>query len=72
MTDKIPMKRTGELSEIAALVSFIASKESSFTTGFVWDATGGRASKKLFMFLLFMFCGDFFALNKNCSILRKM
>lgn len=45
MTDKIPMKRTGELTEIASLVSFIASKESSFTTGFVWDATGGRASK---------------------------
>jgi len=38
------MKRTGEIEEIASLVSFIVSKEASFTTGFVWDATGGRAT----------------------------
>jgi 3-oxoacyl-[acyl-carrier protein] reductase len=44
MTDKIPMKRTGEISEIAALTAFIASKEASFTTGFTFDATGGRAT----------------------------
>jgi len=44
MTDKIPMKRTGSIDEIAALVSFIASKEASFTTGFVFDATGGRST----------------------------
>lgn len=44
MTDKIPMKRTGEIGEIAALVAFIASKEASFTTGFTFDATGGRAT----------------------------
>lgn len=44
MTDKIPMKRTGEISEIAALCRFIASKECSFTTGFTFDATGGRAT----------------------------
>lgn len=43
MTDKIPMKRCGKIEEIAALVSFIASPEASFTTGFCFDATGGRA-----------------------------
>jgi len=44
MTDKIPMKRTGEIAEIAALVAFIASREASFTTAFTFDATGGRAT----------------------------
>jgi len=44
MTDKIPMKRCGKLEEIAALVAFIASKEAAFTTGFCFDATGGRAT----------------------------
>uniref|UniRef100_A0A7S0LFW7 3-oxoacyl-[acyl-carrier-protein] reductase n=1 Tax=Coccolithus braarudii TaxID=221442 RepID=A0A7S0LFW7_9EUKA len=44
MTDKIPMKRTGELHEIAHTVCFIASRECSFTTGFCFDATGGRAT----------------------------
>ena len=43
MTDKIPMKRCGKVEEIAALVSFIASPEASFTTGFCFDATGGRS-----------------------------
>lgn len=44
MTDKIPMKRTGEIDEIASLAAFIASPEASFTTGFCFDATGGRAT----------------------------
>lgn len=39
----IPMGRFGTADEIAGLVSFIASDDSSFTTGFVFDATGGRA-----------------------------
>jgi 3-oxoacyl-[acyl-carrier protein] reductase len=43
MTDKIPMSRTGELHEIAATICFAASKECSFTTGFCFDCTGGRA-----------------------------
>ena len=42
MTDKIPMKRTGEIEEIAAVVAFAASRECSFTTGFCFDASGGR------------------------------
>lgn len=44
MTDKIPMKRTGELKEIADLITFIASPAASFTTAFCFDATGGRAT----------------------------
>lgn len=43
MTDKIPMKRCCELSEVAALASVIVSPETSFTTAFTWDLTGGRA-----------------------------
>jgi 2-keto-4-pentenoate hydratase/2-oxohepta-3-ene-1,7-dioic acid hydratase in catechol pathway/NAD(P)-dependent dehydrogenase (short-subunit alcohol dehydrogenase family) len=43
MTDKIPMKRCGTIEEIASLVTFMASPESSFTTGFCFDATGGRS-----------------------------
>merc|ERR1712070_757651 len=44
MTSKIPMKRCGELNEMASLVSWIVSKECSFTTGFCFDLTGGRAT----------------------------
>ena len=44
MTDKIPMKRTGKIEEIAGLVAFIASPECSFTTAFTFDATGGRST----------------------------
>ena len=44
MTDKIPMKRCGTITEISALAAFIASKNYSFTTGFTFDATGGRAT----------------------------
>ena len=44
MTDKIPMKRTGEPSEIAAVVHFLASPDCSFVTGQCYDASGGRAT----------------------------
>lgn len=40
----IPMGRFGTVKEIAGLVAYIASPESSFTTGFVFDASGGRAT----------------------------
>jgi 3-oxoacyl-[acyl-carrier protein] reductase len=43
MTDKIPMKRCGELEEVAALATWIVSAEASFNTGFTFDLTGGRA-----------------------------
>jgi len=42
MTDKIPMSRTGSVDEVAATVCFAASPECSFTTGFCFDASGGR------------------------------
>ena len=42
MTDKIPMKRCGSISEIAHMIAFIASPMCAFTTGFTFDATGGR------------------------------
>lgn len=43
MTDKIPMKRCGTLEEVAAIAAFILSPEASFTTGFTFDLSGGRA-----------------------------
>ncbi|MCC7525612.1 MAG: SDR family oxidoreductase [Chitinophagaceae bacterium] len=43
MTDKIPMKRCGTLQEAANLALYIVSPENSFTTGFTFDLTGGRA-----------------------------
>lgn len=44
MLSKIPMGRFGTVEEIAALVCWLASKECSFTTGGVFDISGGRAT----------------------------
>ncbi len=44
MLSKIPMARFGTVDEIAALVCWLASEECSFTTGGVFDASGGRAT----------------------------
>ncbi len=44
MTDKIPMKRCGTLEEFADIAAFIVSEENSFTTGFTFDLSGGRAT----------------------------
>ena len=44
MTDKIPMKRCGTLEEVAALAMYIVSGLNSFTTGFTFDLSGGRAT----------------------------
>jgi 2-dehydro-3-deoxy-L-rhamnonate dehydrogenase (NAD+) len=44
MTDKIPMRRAGELEEAAALIAWIVSPACSFTTGFTFDLSGGRAT----------------------------
>jgi len=44
MTDKIPMKRCGELEEAAEMIAWIVSPACSFTTGFTFDLTGGRAT----------------------------
>lgn len=44
MIGRIPIGRTGEISEIAALVCWLASPECSFSTGAVFDISGGRAT----------------------------
>lgn len=44
MTAKIPMGRLGTVEEVAAMVAFIVSPENSFSTGFVYDISGGRAT----------------------------
>ena len=44
LTGLIPMKRLGRADEVAALVSWLASDECSFSTGAVYDISGGRAT----------------------------
>jgi len=44
MTQKIPMRRLGTLKEVAAMIAWIISPECSFSTGFTFDLTGGRAT----------------------------
>ncbi len=44
MLSKIPRGRFVEVEEIAALVAFCASAECSFSTGAVFDISGGRAT----------------------------
>ncbi len=44
MLAKIPMGRFVEPSEIAAMVAWLSSDDCSFTTGSVFDITGGRAT----------------------------
>ncbi|MBL8381284.1 MAG: SDR family oxidoreductase [Burkholderiales bacterium] len=43
MLSKIPMNRFVAVEEIAAMVCWMASEECSFTTGAVFDISGGRA-----------------------------
>ena len=44
MLSKIPMNRFVEVDEIAALVCWLASEDCSFSTGGVFDISGGRAT----------------------------
>ncbi|MCL8207831.1 MAG: SDR family oxidoreductase [Actinomycetia bacterium] len=44
MLARIPMQRMGTLEEVAALVAWLASDECSFSTGAVYDISGGRAT----------------------------
>ena len=44
MRSKIPMDRFGAVDEIAAMVCWLASSECSFSTGAVFDISGGRAT----------------------------
>ena len=44
MKAKIPMGRLVRIDEVAELAAWVASPACSFTTGFVFDITGGRAT----------------------------
>ena len=44
MTSLIPMKRLGQPEEVAELVAFLCSDRVSFSTGAVYDISGGRAT----------------------------
>jgi len=44
LISKIPMGRVGTPEEVAALVSWLASEECTFSTGAVYDLSGGRAT----------------------------
>ena len=44
LTGKIPMGRLGTIDEVAALACWIVSPEASFSTGAIFDLSGGRAT----------------------------
>lgn len=44
MRSKIPMGRFGKIEEVASLVTWLASEECTFSTGAVFDLSGGRAT----------------------------
>ncbi len=44
MLSKIPKGRFGTVDEVASLVCWLASEECSFSTGAVFDISGGRAT----------------------------
>jgi 2-keto-3-deoxy-L-fuconate dehydrogenase len=44
MVSRIPMGRPGKSEEVAALVNWLASDDCSFSTGAVFDISGGRAT----------------------------
>ena len=44
MLSKIPLGRFGEIDEVASLVCWLASEECGFSTGGVFDISGGRAT----------------------------
>jgi len=44
MLSKIPMGRFGTVEENAALISFLSSRECSFSTGAIFDISGGRST----------------------------
>ena len=44
MLSKIPMGRFGRVEEAAAMVAWLASEDCSFSTGAVFDLSGGRAT----------------------------
>ena len=44
MLSKIPANRFAQVEEIAALICWLATEDCSFSTGAVFDVSGGRAT----------------------------
>jgi 3-oxoacyl-[acyl-carrier protein] reductase len=44
MLSKIPIGRFGKIEEVASMICWLASEEMSFSTGAVFDISGGRAT----------------------------
>jgi len=44
LISKIPMGRVGQPEEVAALIAWLSSEDCSFSTGAVYDISGGRAT----------------------------
>jgi 3-oxoacyl-[acyl-carrier protein] reductase len=44
MLSKIPLGRFGAVEEIAAIVAWLCTEDCSFSTGAVFDVSGGRAT----------------------------
>ena len=44
MLSKIPRNRFVDLEEVASLVTWLSSQECSYSTGAVFDISGGRAT----------------------------
>jgi 3-oxoacyl-[acyl-carrier protein] reductase len=44
LVGRVPMGRMGRVDEVAALVAWLCSSECSFSTGAVFDLSGGRAT----------------------------
>jgi 3-oxoacyl-[acyl-carrier protein] reductase len=44
MLSKIPLGRFGQVEEVCALICWLASEECSYSTGAVFDVSGGRAT----------------------------
>lgn len=47
MTQRIPMRRTGQPEEIAAVVHFLSSSDCSFVTGQCYDNASGAAGRRI-------------------------
>jgi 3-oxoacyl-[acyl-carrier protein] reductase len=41
---RVPMGRPGEPDEVAAMIAWLASEECGFSTGAIFDISGGRAT----------------------------
>jgi 2-dehydro-3-deoxy-L-rhamnonate dehydrogenase (NAD+) len=44
LIDRIPMRRLGQAAEVAELIAWLCSDRCSFSTGAVYDVSGGRAT----------------------------